>query len=173
MENLSLSFFAQKQKKELDEITINLSKSKLSLVPNVNYLGVVLDQFFFWDAHVNNLCKKLAPANGVLSKLRHYNPQKTCISVYFSLFYLFILCGSLTWQFTSKTNLNRIFILQKKCLRIITFCFYKDHSNLLFKDLKFVKLHDVLESETIKFFYEFSRNELPKSVCSQFNLVHE
>ena len=43
MENLSLSFFAQKQKKELDEITINLSKSKLSLVPNVNYLGVVLD----------------------------------------------------------------------------------------------------------------------------------
>ena len=35
------------------------------------------------------------------------------------------------------------------------------------------KLNDVLESEIIKFFYKFSRNELPKSVCSIFNLVHK
>ena len=108
-----------------------------------------------------------------LSKLCHYVSQRTCISVYFFLFYSFILYGSLAWQFTSKTNLNRVFILQKKCLRIITFSFYKDHSNPLFKDLKLLKLRDVLESEIIKFFYKYSRNELPKSVCSIFNLVHE
>ena len=66
------------------------------------------------------------------------------------------------------------FILQKKCLRIATFSFYKDHSNPLFKDLKLLKLRDVLKSEIIKCFYKlFSRNELPKSVCSIFNLVHE
>ena len=66
-----------------------------------------------------------------------------------------------------------VFILQKKCLPIITFSFYKDHSNPLFKDLKLLKLCDVLESEIIKFFYKFSRNELPKSVSSIFNLVYE
>ena len=132
--------FYSKTKKELDEITIKINKSKLSPVPNVNYLGVVLDEFFSWDAHVNKLCKKLAQTNGILSKLRHYVPQKTCISVYFSLFYSFILYGSLAWKFTSKTNLDRIFILQKKCLRIITFYFCKDHSNPLFKDLKLHKL---------------------------------
>ena len=99
--------------------------------------------------------------------------HKTCISVYFSLFYSFILYDSLAWQFTSKTNLNRVFILQKKCLRIITFSFQKDHSNSLLKDLKLFKLHDVLEAEIIKFFYKFSRNELPKSLCSIFDLVHK
>ena len=96
--------------------------------------------------------------------------HKTCISVYFILFYSFILYGSLAWQFTSKTNLNRVFILQKKCLCIITFSFHKDHIN---KNLKLLKLHDVLKSEVIKCFYKFSRNELLKLVCSQFNLVHE
>ena len=30
-----------------------------------------------------------------------------------------------------------------------------------------------MKSEIIKFFYKFSRNELPKSVCSIFNLVHK
>ena len=101
-----LVIFRSKTKKELDEITIKINKSKLSPVPNVSYLSVVLDEFLSWDAHVNKLCKKLAQTNGILSKLRHYVPQKTCISVYFSLFYSFILYGSLAWQFTSKTNLN-------------------------------------------------------------------
>ena len=157
--------FRSKTKQELNEITIKINKSKLSPVPNVSYLSVVLDEFLSWDAHVNKFCKKLAQTNGILSKLRHYVPQKTCISVYFSLFYSFILYGSLAWQFTSKTNLNRVLILQKKYLRIITFSFYKDH--------KLLKLRDILELEIITFFYNFSINELPKSVCSIFNLVHE
>ena len=41
------------------------------------------------------------------------------------------------------------------------------------KELKILKLHDVLKWEVVKFFYNFSRIELPKSVCSQFNLVYE
>ena len=41
----------------------------------------------------------------------------------------------------------------------------------MFKDLKLLKLRDVSESVIIKFFYKFSRNELPKSVRSIFNLV--
>ena len=102
-----LAIFRSKTIKELDdEITIKINKSKLSPVLNVNYLGAVLDEFLSWDAHVHNLCKKLAQTNGILSKLRHYVPQKTCISANFSLFYSLILYGSLAWQSTSKTNLN-------------------------------------------------------------------
>ena len=164
-----LVIFCSKTKKDLDEITVKINKFKVSPVPNVNYLGVVFDQFLSSDAHVNKLCKKLAQTNGFLSKLSHYVPQKTCISVYFSLFYSLILYGSLTWQFTSKTILNRVLILRNKCLRIITFSFYKDPSESLFKNLKLLKRRDVLESEIIK----VSRNELPKSVRSIFNLVHE
>ena len=54
-----LVIFRSKTIKELDEI-IKINKSKLSPVLNVNYLGVVLDEFLSWEAHVNNLCKKLA-----------------------------------------------------------------------------------------------------------------
>ena len=77
------------------------------------------------------------------------------------MFYSIVLYGSLAWQFTSKTNLNRVFNLEKNFFCIITFSFYKDHSNPLFKDLKLHKLHDALELEIIKFFYKFVRNELP------------
>ena len=55
-----LVIFCSKTKKELDQITIKINKSKLCPVPNVNYLAVVLDEFLSWDVHVNKLCKKLA-----------------------------------------------------------------------------------------------------------------
>ena len=74
-----LFIFRPKTKKELDEIATKINKSKSPPVLNVNYLGVVLDEFLSWDAHVNSLRKKLAQSNGILSKLRHYVPQKTCI----------------------------------------------------------------------------------------------
>ena len=80
-----LVIFRSKTKKELDQITIKINKSKLSAVPSVSYLGVVHDEFLSWDAHINKLFKKPAQTNGILSKLRHYLPQKTCISVYLSL----------------------------------------------------------------------------------------
>ena len=70
----------------------------------------------------------------------------------FLIVLLIILHGSLAWQFTSKANVNRVFILEIKCLRIITFSFHKDHSNPLFKNVKLLKLHNVLESEITKFF---------------------
>ena len=54
--NSEFVIFRSKTKKELDEITIKMKKSKRSMGPNVNYLGVVLDEFLSWDAHVNNLC---------------------------------------------------------------------------------------------------------------------
>ena len=47
----------------------------------------------------SKLCQKLVQINGIVSKLRHYVPQKTCISVYFSLFYSFILYGKLARVF--------------------------------------------------------------------------
>ena len=70
-----LFIFRSKKKTEVDEIKIKINKSKLSPVPNVNYLGVVLDKFLSWDAHVSNLCKKLAQTNDILSKLSYYVPE--------------------------------------------------------------------------------------------------
>ena len=86
-----LVIFRPKTKIELDKITMKINKFILCPVQNVNYIDVALDECLSWDAHVHNLCKKPAQTNDNLSQLRHYVPQKTCISVCFSLFYSFIV----------------------------------------------------------------------------------
>ena len=50
------------------------------------------------DAHPNNLCEKLVQTNGILSKLRHYVPQKICILVIFLLVLLIYFMRLLSMQ---------------------------------------------------------------------------
>ena len=52
----------------------------------IKYLGVYLDENLNWHKHVSELPIKLRPANGVLSKIRHYVPKKILISIYHPLF---------------------------------------------------------------------------------------
>ena len=59
---------------------MKINTLKFTPVQNAHYFGVVLDKFLFWDVHLNNLFKKLAQTNDILSKLRHYVPQKTCFT---------------------------------------------------------------------------------------------
>ena len=113
-----LVIFRSKTKKELDEITIKINKSKLSSVPTANYFDVVPGEFFSWDVHVNNLRRTLAQPNGILCILRHYVPQRLAfqyISPFLLIYFIRLLSmaiyfkNQLAWQFTSKTNLNSPF----------------------------------------------------------------
>ena len=56
---------------------------------------------------------------------------------------------------------------------MIIFSFHTDHRISLFKGLKLLNLHDILESDIIIFLKFFPRNELLKSVCTQLNLADE
>ena len=61
----------------------------------------------------------------------------------------------------NKNSLNRLFLLQKKTLRIISFECRNAHSNLLFYRHKIVKLHDKIIIENCLFISKFIKYELP------------
>ena len=107
------------------------------------YLGTII---FY------NLVKKLSRANGILSKLRHNAPIETCLQVYYAIFYSHLIYGCNIWGLTTEENLNKIEVLQKKCLRIMTFSAFDSYTNQLFIALKLVKVFDIIKSQitTIK-----------------------
>ena len=74
----------------------------------------------------------------------------------------------LVWQFTSKENLNKLLITQKKLTRILTWSPYNTHSNPLYVSLKILKTPDAFNSELIKFFYKHYKSLLPKVVSCLF-----
>ena len=113
LKNLNCHFLSKSKKKDLDQMTIKINQFQLSLVQDLDYLVFVLDKFLSWDAHVNYLYKKIAQNNHIMSKLRHYVPQKTCISICFSL-----CCNHLYYTAPQRSNLHqRPFLIQSSFCR--------------------------------------------------------
>ena len=76
------------------EPDIRINSYKLKLHSHIKYLGMLIDEVLSWNKQIDDICTKLARANGILSKLRHFVPRKTCISIF-----LFILLSCPLWLF--------------------------------------------------------------------------
>ena len=166
-----LIMFHSKYKSFVSEsLSIKFNGKKLIPVDSVKYLGMFLDKHLSWDFHINQLSKKLSRANGILAKLRHNAPFKTCIQVYYAIFYSHLIYGCSLWGLTSEKNLNSIRILQKKCIRILTFSEFNSHTNQHFINHKLLKVDDIIKVQQLKLVYEFKTNRLPLEVQNLFKL---
>jgi hypothetical protein len=133
-----------------------------------------IDKYLNWNQHIRELSKKLSQANGILSKLRHNASINVCIQVYFALFYSKLIYGCNAWGLTNEENINKIQILQNKCIRIITFAPFNSHiPNQTFIDLKFLKVRDLIKFYQLRLIYDFQTTTLPTDLMSMFRLSSE
>ena len=158
-------------KKKLPRLpNIKLNNYKLKLKSLVKYLGITIDKVLSWNKNIDNLSKKLAGANGILSKLRHYIPTKTALAVYHSLFQSYLLYGSLAWSFTNQGNIDRVTKMQKRCIRILTFAPFDAHTNPLFSKLGIIKVEDVIVIQKLLFMLEVQERTVPAEISKLFQI---
>ena len=98
---------------------IYIDGKKLKEVDDAKFLGVIIDKNLNWTAHINNLCKKLRAAAALLSKIRHWIPEKHYSKVYHALFEAHLTYGISVWGGVYDSKLNKIFQIQKHCVRIL------------------------------------------------------
>ena len=157
-----------------DDIYINFNGIRLTPVDFVKYLGMFIDKFLNWNQHIHELRKKLSQANGILSKLRYSAPIDVCLQAYYAIFYSNLIYGCNAWGLTSEENIQSIEILQRKCIRILTFAPFNSHvSNQTFIDLKLLKVRDIIKFFQLKLMYDFQCTTLPTDLMHLFKLSSE
>ena len=80
----------------------------------------------------------------MLVRSRFYLSSKTKITLYSSLVYPYITYCNSTWSSTYVTNLNRIYCLQKRAVRVFANSDYRAHSTPLFSKLRILDIRDSL-----------------------------
>ena len=85
---------------------------KLDFSTSVKYLGLQIDEYLNWKEHISKLRIKLSRAVGILSKLRHFLPLPSLVTIYHALFSSHLTYGCQTWGQGQKVLLNKIQILQ-------------------------------------------------------------
>ena len=128
-----------------------------------------IDNHLNWDKHIDELCKKLSRANGIISKLRYNAPLDICKRVYYAIFFSHLINGCNLWSLTPrKKNITRIERLQKKCVRIMTFAPFNAHTNPIFQETELLKVEDVIKIQQLLLIYDFQGNCLPDDLMNLF-----
>lgn len=96
------------------EISSDLS---IARVASVKYLGFIVSENMSSSEHIESLEKKLAPANGILWKLRDVLPFKSKKLVYDTLFQTHLNFMSSIWGLAPCSALATTQVLQNRALR--------------------------------------------------------
>ena len=92
----------------------------------VKFLGILLDENLSWKFHINELSKKLSRTVGIFYKIRHFYPSDILQILYYSLFYSFLSYDISVWGFTFKSYFEKLSLVQKKIVEVMTFIKYID-----------------------------------------------
>jgi len=82
------------------------------------FLGLIIDETQSWNQHIDQIATKLCSACYALINLKHIVPQSTLRTIYYTYIHSILSYGVIFWRRSS--NFKKLFILQKKTVRIIT-----------------------------------------------------
>ena len=105
-------------------------------------LGVVVDGSLRWRDHVGCLCRRLSTAIFMLRRLKQTLDTEALLGAYYAFFNSQLSYGVALWG--NSSDALRVFVLQKKAVRIICGAGYRDHCRPLFQNLKILTLPSML-----------------------------
>ena len=151
-----------------DRIILRLDGKKIYETPKIKYLGLLMDSRLNWKFHIHELTKKLSRAIGLLYKICAYSPGPILLSLYYAIFHSHLTYGLPVWGFANQKLLDRIVLLQKKALRIITFADYRAHPKPIMKETKILSLADQRYHTVSALMWDLDHNSLPPTLSSYF-----
>ena len=109
--------FAPKNK-YVDDLNIKLQNKNIERVSVTKFLGVMIDAHLSWKYHIEYTCKKISKCVGVILKARKTLNKSVLLNLYYSFAYPYFIYCNHVWGNTYPTNLNKMFVLQKKPYQI-------------------------------------------------------
>ncbi|KAI5638682.1 reverse transcriptase (RNA-dependent DNA polymerase) domain-containing protein [Phthorimaea operculella] len=104
----------QRQPISLEATTARL---KIEEVHSCTLLGVTIDTYVCWKDHIDRIKSKLSQFIYALSVLKSNTNIECALSAYYAYAFAWLSYGVVLWGYRSEAN--DLFILQKKCMRII------------------------------------------------------
>ena len=134
-----------------------MNSTNIERVSKFDFLGITLHENLNWKHHIDKISNKISRSIGILNRQKHFIPLSSKLHIYNAMILSYINLGILSWGYQCE----RITKLQKKAIRIIYLSKYNAHTEPIFKQLKLLKVTDVLRVQELKFYYKYKHNLLP------------
>ena len=147
---------------------VSFNNVLIDRVSSTKFLGLHIDEQMSWKIHVNHLYKTLSRNSGVIHKLKSILPKGILLLMYSTLILPYLNYGVLAWGNSLKTNLEKLYLIQKRVLRIICNVSFRTHTNPLFYTHRILKVQDIYHLQLGSLMYNFDSGVLPQALVSIF-----
>ena len=154
--------------KLIDDIEVKIHDVPIQRVYTAKFLGVQIDSKLTWKMHIEYTCKKLSKCVGILCKARKKLYKSTLISLYYSFAYPYFIYCNHVWGTNYPSCLERIYLIQKKLIRIITCSPFRAHTGPLYFANKILNVYDINDYIIGSFMYECLYGTIPEIFRNYF-----
>lgn len=144
--------FRTKQFKIEKPGTLTFGQSNTELVEHTKFLGIHLDEFLNWSNHILELNKKLSSVCYGIRVTAKYMNERTLKILYYANFESVLKYGIIFWG--SNSLMEKIFVLQKRALRIVKKMGYRESCRGVFKANGILTVWGLYIYECIVFFFK-------------------
>ena len=127
--------------------TIKIGEEVIEVTDQTTFLGLIIDSRLSFCYHIDFVASKISKTIGVLYKLRSFLPSAALLSLYQCLVLHYFTYGIDSWFATGRSRIEKLEVLQRKCIRALNFLDYNSHTN------NFFKMNDVLKLNDLHFFH--------------------
>ena len=164
--------FTRKRKISVD-ISLSIDSNVITEVNSTKFLGVFLDNKLTWKKHIDYIVAKLSRGIGLISKARKLLNADALLTLYYSFLYPYLCYCNHVWGSTYITNLQKLVVLQKKIVRMISGSGYRDHTDPLFTNLSLIKFVDLNKYMIGKFMFRYHVDDVPHIFEGYFSKISD
>ena len=136
---------------------LSINDIEIERVKNFNFLGLTVNENLSWKAHIDKIGSKISKSGGVINRLKHFLPTHILRIIYCSTIQSNLMFSLLAWGY----DCNRLAKIQKRIIRNICCEKFNAHTEPLFKRLCLLKLEDLFDLNTLKFYYKLKKGKVP------------
>ena len=118
--------------------------------------------------HIDEVASTVSKSIGIICRLKHIVPPEVLKTLYSSLILPYFSYCNIVWGNTSRTNLDKLIVLQKKIVRILTNSPFRTHSQPILQNLKYLSVINLNKYQQGLFMYKYYRKLLPYSYMHMF-----
>ena len=123
-------------------------------VSATKFLSVILNENLTWTDHVKVVLNKTSKNIGICKKLSFILPSAVVKTLYNSLIKPYIEYCSIAWAVHRTVQIDVLYRILKKCLRMLTNSNRKAHAAPLFKQMNILDVYDINKLKISCFVYK-------------------
>jgi hypothetical protein len=161
---------------ELPHLKIKLTRVHCDAAPEhktYKMLGVIFDEFLSFNQHLNYMQNKVSKSLFILNRSKNLLPKRALRMLYFALIHCHFTYCPLIYSIANKGQIKKLYLLQKKALRIISNVGFRDHTAPLFISNDIMPVDVIIQYSRLLFMHSIKHRYCPKSFYDVFALSND